>query len=97
MEKVLCLERENEIFRQVRIRKLFSKLSLHVRFFFCIHILMDFAQLRTFLAVTLKWLVSPQRLCGEELLAKSVQATFCLFVLVILQTGKILLHYIIAL
>lgn len=33
MEKVLCLVRENEIFRQARIRKLFSKLSLRVRFF----------------------------------------------------------------
>lgn len=58
---------------------------------------MDFAQLRTFLAVIPKWLVPPQRLCGEELLAESVQANFCLFVLVILQTGKILLPYIIAL
>lgn len=58
---------------------------------------MYFAQLSTFLAVTLKQLVPPQCLCGEELLAKSVQAAFCLFVLLILQTGKILLHYIIAL
>jgi len=58
---------------------------------------MDFAQIRTFVAVTLKWLAPTQCLCVEELLAKSVQATSSLFVLVILQTGKILLHYITAL
>lgn len=82
------------LFRKTWIRKLFSKSSLHVRIFFFFHSCFnEFAQQRKLLAVTLKWLVPPQCLCGEELLAKSVQTTFCLFVLVILQTGKIPLHH----